>query len=116
MVRDRTTLQNELAVKKLLCSAEEGAPWHLYSPTAPRPLKSNWEVTPFLKTANNKKAWNSRHRRWNWLLRTDTNNVTSLMSAQAQHPTQTLEKEFLLPQQTKLEHGIGDQCGLATWS
>lgn len=50
------------------------------------------------------------------LLRTDTNNITALTSAQVQHPTQALEKGFLLPQKTKLERGIEDQCGRPYWS
>lgn len=62
MVRARRTLQNKLAGRKLLCSAEEGALWHLHSPTAPRPLKSNWEVTPFSETANDKKPSGRSHR------------------------------------------------------
>lgn len=58
MVRDRRTLQNKLAMRKLLCSAKEGALKDLCSPTAPEAH----QVTPSSDTTNDKKPSGRSHR------------------------------------------------------
>lgn len=58
MVRDRRTLQSKLAMRKLLCSAEEGALRDLCSPTAPGVS----QVTPSSDTGKDKKPSGRSHR------------------------------------------------------
>lgn len=126
MVRDRRTLQNKLAmIRKMLCSTEEGALWDLCSPIAP----GGPQVTPSSDTANDKKPSGRSHRarpgqgssEHRASETADTEGGTQAQAAEDRHQQchcphissgTAGEKGFLLPQQTKLEHGIGDQCGL----